>query len=152
MMCPRRDENFAYPGLPKEDRWIDRDGRKVCSYCGSLHPDSFMECLRDGCLVEPTDKNYKAYIELPNPKVGKRVCIGSSYPSKNWLKRKLGWSDKTHGIAGPTITAKFYYRHLSTAQMQEFVKLLNAKELSVAYPGHFYVYPFFIQSRPKDEA
>lgn len=39
---------------------------------------------------------------------------------------------------------KFYFQHLSSEQMQRFVELLNAKQLTFAHPGHFYTRPYFI--------
>jgi hypothetical protein len=41
-------------------------------------------------------------------------------------------------------TKKFYFVHLSEAQMRRFVELLNERKLKIGYPGHFYVKPFFI--------
>ncbi|MEA3042986.1 MAG: hypothetical protein QOH47_824 [Sphingomonadales bacterium] len=38
-----------------------RDDR-TCSYCGSLHPDDFMEQVEAGAELIPTDKRYKVYI------------------------------------------------------------------------------------------
>lgn len=35
-----------------------------CNYCGSLHPDVFMEQLENGATVVPTDKSYKAYLRV----------------------------------------------------------------------------------------
>jgi len=70
--CPRRNELFAYGGDEQgtPDDW--REGRGLvnqtrgCSYCGSMHPDDFMQGLRDGHEVSPTDKNYKAYLKSPD--------------------------------------------------------------------------------------
>ena len=73
-VCPRREEGYPYSDAMKgPDTW--RRGRaglvgqeKVgssCSYCGSLHPDRFMELVREGWTVGPTDKNYKAYLGPP---------------------------------------------------------------------------------------
>lgn len=39
----------------------------TCSYCGSLHPDKFLEAVELGHEVGPTDKSYKAYIGHPHP-------------------------------------------------------------------------------------
>lgn len=70
MMCPRRDEAPAsYRTFPGPDRYEPQHGLvsqpRGCSYCGSLPPDDFMAAVRDGCEIGPTDKNYKAYINLP---------------------------------------------------------------------------------------
>lgn len=71
--CPRRAEDgtdrddspFAYAGSNRDTytagHGIVGQGRG-CSYCGSMHPDDFLEALREGALLGPTDKNYKAYV------------------------------------------------------------------------------------------
>lgn len=43
---------------------------------------------------------------------------------------------------------KFYFPHLSVEQMKRFVDLVNAKTLRLAFPGHFYVRPFFMAQVP----
>jgi hypothetical protein len=72
--CPRRDEVFQQGGAPDAtpDRWeyghgiISGDGLCLtCNYCGSAHPDFFMEKIRDGWVWRGTDKNYKAYLDMP---------------------------------------------------------------------------------------
>lgn len=68
-----------------------------------------MEAVRQGKSLEPTDKNYKTYVDLP------------------------------------TEFSKFYFQHLSEAQRKEFVRLVNAGTVKLAYPGHFYVLPFFMK-------
>lgn len=65
--CPRRaaeghdraDSPIVYDG-PDKDVW--REDR-TCSYDGSLHPDVFMDYIRDGGVIGPTDKSYKFYLE-----------------------------------------------------------------------------------------
>lgn len=78
--CPRRIEDgraFADSPMrgsgPNLDTWDVREypehpgilnnRRRSCSYCGSLHPDDFMQAIDDGAEIGPTDKTYKAYIE-----------------------------------------------------------------------------------------
>lgn len=39
-------------------------GQRACSYCGSMHPDDLFQAIADGAEVEPTDKNYKAYVRF----------------------------------------------------------------------------------------
>ncbi len=101
MECPRRREVLHQitqpPDIWREDR--------TCSFCGSLDPVLVLEKLEEGLEIEPTDKNYKAYLRG---------------------------------------TGKVYYQHFSEEQCRKFIDLLNAKKLNVAYPGHFYVLPFFI--------
>lgn len=63
--CPRRSEVFQ-DRTPNQDRWQRMTGARdlhSCSYCGSLAPDEFMQAVRDGCEIGPTDKSYKAYVE-----------------------------------------------------------------------------------------
>lgn len=33
-----------------------------CSYCGSMHPDDFMEAARTGAVLGTTTKDYKMYV------------------------------------------------------------------------------------------
>jgi len=40
-------------------------------------------------------------------------------------------------------SSKFYFQHLNGPQKIEFVRLLNAHEVKIGYPGYFYVLPFF---------
>ena len=48
--------------------------------------------------------------------------------------------------------AKFYFLHLSEPQMIEFVQLYNDKKFPLAYPGHFYVMPFFMKAAAPNPA
>lgn len=64
--CPRREEQgmhlegpFKHSG-PNLDTW--RQDRS-CSYCGSMHPDDFIQYVKDGKKVGSTDKDYKAYVD-----------------------------------------------------------------------------------------
>lgn len=75
--CPRRLELGGKPlGLP--DKWL-KEAReyKICNYCGSLHPDNFMEMVEKGYVIGPTDKNYKVYVDKM---VDERLCrVGKFY-------------------------------------------------------------------------
>lgn len=66
--CPRRSESFREAeGEP--DAWdirIQMAGglrARHCSWCGSLHPDDFLQRVEEGWVVGPTDKSYKLYLE-----------------------------------------------------------------------------------------
>lgn len=49
------------------DRFHEVEGELRCSYCGSLHPDKFMEYLKDGSVeLEATTKDYKVYVKKGN--------------------------------------------------------------------------------------
>lgn len=55
-------------GNPGPDGWVSRDGELHCNYCGSLHPDRFMEMVKNGAEIGPTDKNYKVYLDSARTK------------------------------------------------------------------------------------
>lgn len=74
--CPRRAENgmddprSPHVGAgPNNDTYHNGAGligqARGCSYCGSMHPDDFMEAIRAGRQLGVTDKNYKAYLSAP---------------------------------------------------------------------------------------
>lgn len=76
--CPRRMAEYGpWERTESIDRWEDRGGLVgqeaiglSCSFCGSLHPDRFLELIRKGWIVGPTDKAYKAYLEPPQADQG----------------------------------------------------------------------------------
>ncbi len=43
---------------------------RTCAYCGSVHPDDFMNAVKEGLTeLGPTDKSYKVYVtNLPSIK------------------------------------------------------------------------------------
>lgn len=100
------DEQFSCPRrtLAGNDKWRDD---KTCAYCGSLHPNEFLEHVIAGAEVTPTDKNYKVYLETRE---------------------------------GPR---KFYFQHFSIDQKKQFIDLCNDGRVNIAYPGYFYVLPYF---------
>lgn len=61
--CPRRIEAPWAKTDPAMDRWFIVHDRRLCSYCGALHPDEFMTLVAAGCELGPTDKSYKVYLE-----------------------------------------------------------------------------------------
>lgn len=167
--CPRSYENGGGPNSPfkppmnGEATWKPRDGHLTCSYCGSLHPDEFMKAAEAGVEIGPTDKSYKAYLDVPDPGVGAPAI----YASANFPQEGEGWTQITpenraelpldqwqldnwpdgHWVKveprRATTHAKFYFQHLSEAQRTRFVELINSKVMKVGMPGHFYVLPFF---------
>lgn len=88
-----------------------------------------------------------------------RTCsyCGSAHP-EDFLAAarrgvKIGPTDKSYkAYLGEDGRSKFYFQHLSVAQCDEFVELLNAKAMNIGYPGRFYVLPFFVVlATPKGE-
>lgn len=59
--CPRRLANAGGPFSFVNEHKVTWDGRQ-CSYCGSLHPDDFMQWVREGYKLDVTDKDYKIYL------------------------------------------------------------------------------------------
>lgn len=155
-LCGRRGESAASIHMQGRDFWNSRDGHKACSYCGSLSPDELFAAIEAGHKIGPTDKSYKIYVDLPNPVAGQTVSYGSeSGPTHRDGKRtrddltdaeiaKGRYDRPLMGVAGATVTAKFYFQHFSAEQQQRFIDLLNAKKINIGMPGHFYVRPFFI--------
>lgn len=155
MRCPRQSET----GSDHEMEWRS-DG--TCSYCGSISAAAFMDAIREGREVGPTDKNYKAYITVRNPRVGQESVFGSAnfnagpkfeVVTQEMLDSGRGGIDaRVHevgsfvlfGIEPPTHTAKFYFQHLNEPEQREFVALHNSKKIRVGFPGYFYVMPFFM--------
>lgn len=45
---------------------------------------------------------------------------------------------------------KGYFQHLSEAQMDRFIELLNQRKIKIGHPGYFYTRPFFIAPPRKD--
>lgn len=66
--CPRRMSDF---GPWKREEGLDdfTKGHGIigqargCTFCGSMAPDDFMEAVRTGAEIGPTDKTYKAYVQ-----------------------------------------------------------------------------------------
>jgi len=123
--CPRSLETGGGPDSPFKP---GMNGEMVwrpdftCSWCGSIHPELFMERLREQTIaLTPTDKNYKVYV------------------------------DNHGGEPFVAIRSKFYFQHLNDQQKKEFVDLLNAQKIKVAHPGRFYVPPFFCKFTPPGE-
>jgi len=163
--CPRRAEipHFTHRQIPPPpDRW-QADG--TCSWCGSISPANFFEAIEAGCEIAPTDKNYKAYVRLANPDVGKIVETGSESgpafdidgrPTRDDLtdqeKAEGRYRRTFHSPAEPHIRAKFYFQHLSKADRARFIELHNADKMTLAFPGHFYARPFFCRAVPPEGA
>lgn len=61
--CPRRTFEFGpWEHTEGLDDFRDDD---TCSFCGSLNPVAFFQAVRSGYEITPTDKNYKAYVNVP---------------------------------------------------------------------------------------
>ncbi len=85
MTCGRRFDMYAgsisvhFDRQPGQDHWLrfKSNGNRVCSYCGSLHPDDFFAVVKVSTdspesaayksvpEIEPSDKGYKIYVQQP---------------------------------------------------------------------------------------
>jgi hypothetical protein len=139
-VCPRRSENFGFVPSASEDRWREND---TCSYCGSMNPDSLFPYLSPGFVkLIPTDKNYKAYVEIND--VEEPDWFQTPGPDyEDWWTRRNNWYMEHR----PIREGKLYFQHLSIAQKAEFISLVNRKEIRFGHPGYFYVLPFFCSRR-----
>lgn len=73
--CPRgagADSPFVSPFNGEDATWKLRpNGDRVCSYCGSLHPDDFLDIItrygagEEGYSFDLTGKSYKVYAKRP---------------------------------------------------------------------------------------
>ena len=172
--CPRRMTDWGpWPREESLDEWNTQGGvigqERIglsCSFCGSLHPDRFMELVREGWVVGPTDKGYKAYLGKPRTEedIARRKAqfMAGGYGGIAAAIRDLGIKDgktpeqvtadlEEHWATRelPLIAdgcgqeAKFYYQHLSGDQRREFIEMVNDGRMKIGYPGHFYRLPFF---------
>lgn len=139
-ICPRRVEDNQFEQYSSDDFWTTGFGlggrqgiEQSCSYCGSLHPDTFMKWVLDQAIILPTDKNYKCYARCPYPdKHEGQITV---------TKRPYGALTMLYGM-----DAKFYFQHLSLDQRLDFISLMNDKTLNMGTPGYFYNMPFFVKS------
>lgn len=49
-------------------------------------------------------------------------------------------------------TRKFYFQHLSEEEQVKFIDLCNEQKINLAYPGYFYVLPYFCEPVFKEDA
>lgn len=52
-------------GMDGIDYWQIREGKKYCSYCGSMHPMDVIKAIKEKgfSVIERSDKSYKWYID-----------------------------------------------------------------------------------------
>jgi len=168
--CPRRFEPEKSPNGEMKDHWRaeSQSGLTSCAYCGSLDPEFFLKLVEEGCLVIPTDKTYKAYLEVPNPKAGELYVSSVAYcdPSEvrnlrpsmvrataeehSEILESSGWTLKEDMyidiVPRPAVlNRKFYFQHLDSTQKDRFLELLNSGVMKVSLPGYFYILPYFLR-------
>lgn len=164
--CPRGPAPGGrfQPGFDGTAYW---QADRTCSYCGSLHPQDFLDAAAAGAEITPTDKSYKAYIDLPQEDPDRLRVVSSTWsttrPGDTWqeatpeLCEKHNWQPwgSAHQPGdlmwvqlmpqGPVRNAKFYFQHLDQAGQDRFIALHNEQKMKLAFPGHFYARPFFCE-------
>lgn len=112
--CARRGESFRDPIDGKLlDHWRDNahnteGGKRSCSYCGSIHPDDFMQAVRDGVEIGPTDKSYKAYMSGPGFNHAKFYFQHLSEPQMREFIERLNEKSMKIGAPGYFYTRPFF--------------------------------------------
>lgn len=160
--CPRRMTDFGpWEREPNLDTWTTGHGLvgqseigRSCSFCGSLNPDRFMALVREGWIVGPTDKPYKAYLERPfttEEIANRKTAYMARFAdlSEQAIAELSEQYDREFTAEGSPV-AKFYFQHLSDDQQGEFIELHNAKQMKIGTPGGFYVTPYFAVTRASD--
>lgn len=154
--CPRRRaEGYASDNSPfarsgtNLDEWQDRkgDGQLHCSWDGSIHPDQFMDMVRAGKEIGPTDKSYKFYVHEPlsdEQKAASRQHRIDRYVAGGMPEdAATEYVDKNPFHGEGEMLGKFYTHHLSEDQGYEFADLRADEKINWGYPGYAYV-PLYI--------
>lgn len=74
--------------------WIEREGHRLCSYCGSLHPSELVSALAAGGKLGGSDWKYgsphKFYVRIPNGQAGTPIMgHDSGYDHGKWYNAHL---------------------------------------------------------------
>lgn len=160
--CPRQaQEATLQVQLEHQSHWRDDN---TCSYCGGLSPEEFFRAVEAGALIEPTDKNYKAYVVDDSPLAGQPCLIVTANFShegqEGWFQvteenkdsLPMGPNGSPRGVRVGDWTKidphpakrhrKFYFQHLDEVGRQRFIQMHNDKRMNV-WGGGFYVTPYF---------
>lgn len=162
--CPRQaSEAVMASQIAHQSHWR---ANGACSYCGSISADTLFAAIEAGARLTPTDKNYKVYVTVANPHASEQSIMGSANHEQTgagWVKvteENIGTLPRVRmaptlgqwvllGAEPATTEAKFYFQHLTDAERDRFVELLNAKKINLEAPGYFYRLPFFCVPLPK---
>lgn len=150
--CPRRMEAFSLARSVTGEDTPRPDG--TCPYCGSRSADTLMQLLEEGnVVIVPTDKNYKIYVQekaTEDQRVAAKESLRNSPMGKALLAQSEGaleayWEENEREHVRGRGIGKFYFQHLSHAQMTRFIEIYNERRISFGLPGYFYVLPFFMR-------
>lgn len=161
--CPRQRHEATLDAQRNHlSHWRDD---ATCSYCGSLMPAKLFEAIEKGAPIAATDKNYKLYVEIDNPKAGEpRVVSSCNFAIDPARLEAEGWQVVTDALRQQfdllpshrfvqirpdeaKVTAKVYFQHFTEAERHRFLDLMNAGRLTFRVGVGFYVLPFFVHRR-----
>lgn len=85
--CPSLD-----PGGEANDSWVLIFGDRVCSCCGSIHPDDLIKRVRElgSGIIEPSTKEYKWYVKIP----GVHNALDGAIKYYRWHDSDDNYADK----------------------------------------------------------
>lgn len=132
--------NSPYTGKPVV--WQIRDGRRHCSWCGSVHPEALIRLVAEGAQLGGSDWKYgwphKFYVHrVPNPAAGTmipmyRYCGNRERLGPDAEPFEEGWREKIGEYAAPvTIQLKWYNDHLRDEGYSEEALALLIETLSM---------------------
>lgn len=87
------------------------DVPRTCSFCGSVHPEDAIALVREGWVIDPSTKKYKAYLEPPGYNEHMREVISKIRKMQD-EKIPRRWS--------PTPPVKVYFMHFTQEQVDAF--------------------------------
>ncbi len=149
--------------LPDNDSRLTRKSGQpevgpTCTYCGSVHPDKFLEAIRAGHSMEIADWKYgwphKVYIMWPNPSPGEKRLMGSTSEGAKlerdtdgdavrWVKTQDDapegfpiWSDSqgwSYEGEYRLLQIKFYNEHLAEIDLDELTRELIYDKIGVDF-------------------
>ena len=168
LWCPRRNE-FAGTALGNAlgpDAWQDltkafggdNSAGPTCSYCGSIRPEEFLEKVRGGWIVVPTDQRSRCYLDKPYEpaemnkikernggwQVVRQDRLSDGDTEEEAAAAADAWwtENEAPGIGGRS-AGTLYYAHLDAPQQAEFLELYRSGAMRMAWPGKFNATPSF---------
>lgn len=124
-------QQWAWHKRPASERWPQGEPFRVCSYCGSIHPEDLLAALDAGAELHGSDWKYgfphKFYIEnIPNPNRDELAEIGmKSYPGEDGEPVR----ESIYGAQG-NFSSKWYNVHLLDQGYDEAAITALMKRLS----------------------
>lgn len=114
---PLGDRNFPGP-----DKWRQhKNGDRVCSFCGSLHPEDFERLVKDAANpitetnVHRSDKTYKWYVD----QAGVRNAMEGGIKFYTWHATEPGYVDTLNAILPEAVAQSSIKTESSVKRFQE---------------------------------